>query len=83
MYSSVEMCGYCEDQIGAKDVLDDCLNKEIQLNSALFFAHPYRLDETEPLFDAAFDVSSALSHVTKQSSGQAQIGFGISEDLQI
>lgn len=27
------------------------------------------LDKAEPLLDATFDVSAALSHVTKQSSG--------------
>lgn len=40
-------------------------------------------DKAEPLFDATFDVTSALSHVTKQSSGQAKVGFGICEDLEI
>lgn len=42
-----------------------------------------RLDKTEPLLDAPFDVSSALSHVTKQSSRQAKVGFSIREDLKI
>jgi hypothetical protein len=41
------------------------------------------LDEAEPLLDAALDVSSALSHVTKQSSGQAKVGFSIGKDLEI
>lgn len=39
------------------------------------------LDETEPLLDTTFDVASALSHVAKQSSREAKIGFGVCEDL--
>lgn len=42
-----------------------------------------RLDKAEPLLDAALDVSSALSHITKQSSGQAEVRFGVSKDLEI
>jgi hypothetical protein len=42
-----------------------------------------RLDKAEPLLDAALDVSSALSHITKQSSGQAKVRFGIGKDLEI
>ena len=42
-----------------------------------------RLDKAEPLLDATLDVSSALSHITKQSSGQAEVRFGIGKDLKI
>jgi hypothetical protein len=42
-----------------------------------------RLDEAEPLFDAALDVSPALTHITKQSSGQAQVRLSIGKDLEI
>ena len=41
------------------------------------------LHKAEPLLDAALDVSSALSHVTKQSSGQAEVRFGVGKDLEI
>jgi hypothetical protein len=42
-----------------------------------------RLDKAEPLLDAALDISSALSHITKQSSGQAEVRFGVGKDLEI
>ena len=42
-----------------------------------------RLDKAEPLLDATLNVSSALSHVTKQPSGQAEVRFGVGKDLEI
>jgi hypothetical protein len=41
------------------------------------------LDPFEPLLDTAFDVSAALTHVTKQSSGQAKIRLSVRIDLEI
>lgn len=40
-------------------------------------------DKAKPLLDAAFNVASALSHIAKQSSGQAKVRLGICEDLEI
>jgi hypothetical protein len=41
------------------------------------------LDPFEPLFDTAFDVPAALTHVAKQSSGQAKIRLSVRIDLEI
>jgi len=41
------------------------------------------LDKAEPLLDAALDVASALSHVTEQTSGQAEVRFSVGKNLEI
>jgi hypothetical protein len=65
----------------------DCERKQIRLTSD----DPLRfnmfqvvgLDPFEPLLDTTFDVSAALTHVTKQSSGQAKIRLSVRIDLEI
>lgn len=42
-----------------------------------------RTDVGEPLLDATFDVSAALTHVTKQPTGQAEIRLCIRIDLEV
>ena len=42
-----------------------------------------RTDIGEPLLDATFDVSAALTHVTKQPTGQAEIRLCIRIDLEV
>ena len=41
------------------------------------------LDESEPLLDASLDVAAAFLDVAEETSGEAEVGIGLGEDLQV